>query len=224
MDGELALWYSRSRKTTDVFSREARQQQVLEAMWQKAREMALWEAIPSLYEAANGLYDTDLTLAEILSLALIASQLTQADVRHYNISANNVVPYTTPYGGSVFLPEWEEIEPVINAVVAAPAANRATQDHVRVEIWNGTEQTDWDLLVADRLYDLGFIPILGNPDRRDHARTQIIVFAGNTKGIGLTHLQRAFGVRNEDVLHQSQADAAVALRIILGKDYEPCSN
>jgi LCP family protein required for cell wall assembly len=224
MDGELALWYSRSRKTTSVFSREARQQQVLEAMWRKATEMGLWETVPSLYEGTANLYATDLTLGEILSLAVTASRLDRADLRHYSINADDVVPYTTPYGGSVFLPNWERIAPIIADVLATPAASRAARDPVLIEVWNSSGHTDWDLLAANRLYNLGYVPILGSADGQAVARTQIILLKENAKGVGLPLLQQSFGVRDEDVLHQPQPDAAAALRILIGEDYVSCSD
>jgi LCP family protein required for cell wall assembly len=224
MDGELALWYSRSRKTTSVFSREARQQQVLEAMWRKAMEIGVWEAIPSLYEATANLYATDLTLGEMVPLAISASRLDRADLRHYAIGADDVIPYTTPYGGSVFLPDWEQIGPIITDVLAAPAASRAARDLTRIELWNATEHADWDRLAADHLFNLGYVPVLGNAHGHRQARTQIILFKENAKGISLPLLQQTFGVRDEDVLHQPQADAVAALRIVIGEDYVSCSD
>jgi LCP family protein required for cell wall assembly len=224
MDGELALWYSRSRKTTDVFSREARQQQVLEAMWRKAMERGLWETIPSLYEGTANLYATDLTLGEIVPLAISASQLDRANLRHYAIGADDVIPYITPYGGSVFLPDWEQIAPIIADVLAAPAASRAARDRVWVEVSNATEHADWDLLVADRLYNLGYVPVIESTDEHSQAQTQMILFKENLKGLGLPLLQQTFGVRDEDIMHEPQADAAVALRMLIGEDYTSCSN
>ncbi|MCU0522194.1 MAG: LCP family protein [Anaerolineae bacterium] len=68
MDGRLALWYSRTRKTTSVFDREERQQQVLEAIWRKTREGGLLEKLPALYDQYGQIVDTNLGLGNVLSL------------------------------------------------------------------------------------------------------------------------------------------------------------
>jgi LCP family protein required for cell wall assembly len=222
MDGELALWYSRSRKTTSVFSRERRQQQVLEAMWRRARQLNLLDAIPALYEQTGDLFETNLGLGNLLSLAVTAAQLDPVNIERRSIGWSEVRPYTTPYGGSVYLPIWPEIEPILADVLSPPAANRATQDPILVEVWNGTEYPDWEILAADRLYRSGYIPIVNSPDRRDYAQTVIVSFDGSPKGSGLPWLQSLFGVRDENVIHEHIADPAAALRLVIGYDYVPC--
>jgi len=222
MDGELALWYSRSRKTTSVFSRERRQQQVLEAMWQGAKQMNLLEAVPSLYEQMADLFETNLGLGNILSLAVTAAQLDPANINRRNIGWSQVEPYTTPYGGGVYLPIWPEIEPIIADVLSPASVNRAAQGAVLVEVWNGTEHVDWDLLAADRLYRYGYIPVIGNADRRDYSQTEIVYYADSAKGSDLAWLQSLFRVREDNVIHEQDAGRAESLRLIVGQDYNTC--
>ena len=222
MDGELALWYSRSRKTTSVFSRERRQQQVLEAMWRRARQENLFEKIPALYEQSSDLFETDLGLTDILALGLTAAQLDSVNIKRRSIGWGQVLPYTTPYGGGVYLPVWSKVQPVVADVLSPPATNRATQDPIWVEIWNGTEHGDWDYLAADRLYRNGFMPIIGTPDRRDYAETEIIFFGDSIKGSGLSGLQSLFQVREEELTHRPENSPSAPLRLIIGGDYATC--
>lgn len=222
MDGELALWYSRSRKTTSVFSRERRQQQVLEAIWRKAKAANLLEAVPSLYEQTQDLLETNLGLGNILSLAATAAQLDPADIKRRNIGWNQVRPYTTPYGGGVYLPIWEEIEPIIADILQPPAANRASQNPIWVEVWNGTENPDWDYLAADRLYRSGFFPLISPADRHDYPQTQLFFFGETTKGSGLEWLQSLFNVAEKNLVLQANPDPPARLRLIIGADYVTC--
>ncbi len=53
MDGKLALWYSRTRKTSSVFAREVRQQQVLEGLWHAAKAADVFSLLPSMWEQYN---------------------------------------------------------------------------------------------------------------------------------------------------------------------------
>jgi len=222
MDGELALWYSRSRTTTSVFSRDRRQQQVLEAIWRGAKQMSLVDAAASFYEQTTHLVETNLGLGNILSLAMTASQLEPTNIKRRNIGWSQVVPYTTQYGGGVYLPIWPEIEPVVADVLAPPATNRAGQDAVRVEVWNGTERADWDLLAADRLSRHGFTPLVREPDRRDYAETQIVTFDSNLKGSGVSQLQSLFGVSQDNLNYQRSDYPTAGIRLIIGGDYATC--
>ncbi len=222
LDGERALWYSRSRKTTSVFSRERRQQQVLEAMWRQAKNANMLAAAPELYAQWKQLFETDLGLGNILSLAVTAAQLDPVNVNRYNIGYRQVRSYVTPYGGNVFLPVWEEIEPVLQQLLAPPAASRAAQSAIPVEVWNGTGYATWDQLAADRLRHAGYAPILGNSDGNLYPQTQIIFFGSTTKGSGLSYLQTLFDVPPANVSVQEDPAQSVKLRLILGQDYQTC--
>ncbi|MBN2002630.1 MAG: LCP family protein [Anaerolineae bacterium] len=222
MDGELALWYSRSRKTTSVFSRERRQQQVLEAMWRKGKETNMLSAVPSLYADLNYLFETDLPVDKIFSLAVTATQLDMVNVRRYNIGRAEVEPFVTYQGGNVFLPHYDAILPVIEDVMAKPASNRATQNPVYVEIWNGTGNPHWDYLAADRMVHYGYVPTISNPDRWDYAQTQIIFFGSTVKGSGLQLLQSLFRIPDGNVIYQEDPNSPFTMRLIIGQDYVTC--
>lgn len=222
LDGEQALWYARSRKTTSVFSRERRQQQVLEAMWHKAKRTHLLATVPTLYEQWGNLIQTDMNPGKIVSLAVVAAQIDMADVHRYNIGYGQVTPYLTPYGGNVFLPIWSEIEPLLRNVLTPPASSRATQAAIPVEIWNGTGHADWDQLAADRLAHAGFAPVLGGAAGERYPETKIVFFGSTTKGSGLSSLQSLFYVPQERTLIREDPHRFPQLLLILGEDYNPC--
>jgi anionic cell wall polymer biosynthesis LytR-Cps2A-Psr (LCP) family protein len=52
MDGDMALWYSRSRLTSSDFDRNRRAQEVVKAIFTKAMNLNMLPKIPELY----GLY------------------------------------------------------------------------------------------------------------------------------------------------------------------------
>jgi polyisoprenyl-teichoic acid--peptidoglycan teichoic acid transferase len=222
MDGRLALWYSRTRKTSSVFDREVRQQQVLEAIWVKARQEGFLDMIPVLWEQYGSLVQTNLGWGNILSLGMLATQMELSQVSLYNLGFQEVTPYVTIHGGNVFLPNWEHMAPVIERALLPPAPSRAALASVKVEIWNGTGHPQWDLLAADRLYRYGFSPIVGTGDGTRTATTQIQVFGEHAKGTGLATAQAIFGVPDSAVTYVGPTDSDVKLRIILGDDYQVC--
>ncbi|MFO7683739.1 MAG: coenzyme F420-0:L-glutamate ligase [Chloroflexota bacterium] len=77
MDGDLALWYARSRRTTNDFERGRRQQQVLRAIFNKGLERDTLADIPDLWRTYRQSVETDLTLPVILELAA----MTEKDAR-----------------------------------------------------------------------------------------------------------------------------------------------
>jgi len=222
MDGETALWYARSRLTTSVFSRERRQQQVLQAIWHKARDAGMLTRVPALWRQAKDMVATDMTLVDILDLAKLAITLEDRNVRFYNIDGDVVTPWTTPYGGHVFLPRWEEIQPIVAEAMAPVPEARASRTYLPVEIWNGTSNPDWDLLAADRVYRAGFPVVIGESSRRDHARTQLIIFGERRKGAGIGHLQQILGLADDQVLYQAEGSSEFGFLLILGADYQTC--
>ncbi|MGC9522548.1 MAG: LCP family protein [Anaerolineae bacterium] len=222
MDGKLALWYSRTRKTTSVFDREERQQQVLEAIWRKARSGGLLEKVPALYNEYGDLVETDLGLGNILKLAMLATQIEPSQVAMYNIGPNETQPYVTVYGGGVYLPKWAEMSQVIDHALLPPAPSRTARVSVGIEIWNSSGHDQWEHLAADRLYRYGFTPLFGTPNEHLVPNTYIEVFAEHAKGTGVSEVQAIFGVGDHNVTFVGDTGGDVKLRLVLGQDYNPC--
>ena len=222
LDGEHALWYARSRMTTSVFSRERRQQQVLQAIWHKIRDGGWLAQIPTLWDQFQSMFVTNLDLPTVLDLARVAFFLQEQNIRYYNIGPQHVTPWVTPWGGNVFLPRWEVIEPMLAEAMAPPPEGRLTRTFLPVEVWNGTMNPDWDLLVADRLVRAGFPAVVGPPDRRDYPQTMLIVFREHAKGTGVEDLKRMFGIPDERVSYQPNWGTAYGFRLIIGADYQTC--
>ncbi|MCJ7738213.1 MAG: LCP family protein [Anaerolineae bacterium] len=222
MDGATALWYARSRKTTSVFNREQRQQQVLEAIWTRARSLDLLPRIPELWSQSQSMITTDVDLATVLQLAEVAFRLEPQNVRLRNIGYGQVTPWTTPHGGNVFLPNWEELGPVVSEALAPIPEGRMWRSLHRVEVWNGTGYADWDLLALDRLAHQGFVASIGEPDRRDYTETRLIDFTTSTKGSATDYLAAMLGVAPGNVIYAADANMPVQYRIIIGADYDTC--
>jgi len=83
LDGDTALKYARSRKTTSDFDRAKRQQKLLYAIKEKALSMnILTDAgkIKDLYDSIGESIDTNLSLAEIIELAKLAQEFQKDDI------------------------------------------------------------------------------------------------------------------------------------------------
>jgi LCP family protein required for cell wall assembly len=112
MDGMDALCYTRMRKRSSDFDRLRRQQEVLEAMFNKVISIDGLEKVPELFETFNYTFESDMKLEEILALVPLAASLTlEPDkVQRYRIDRSLVESFRVPSSGAaVLLPKREQI-------------------------------------------------------------------------------------------------------------------
>ncbi|MEO8356043.1 MAG: LCP family protein, partial [Chloroflexota bacterium] len=110
MDGELALWYARSRQKSSDFDRGRRQQEVLRALFVQALQAGTLTRIPELYNNLKDTVETDLNLVDLLQLSLYAPKMTSADIRSYYIRPPYVSSWITDGGAYVLLPNEESLK------------------------------------------------------------------------------------------------------------------
>jgi LCP family protein required for cell wall assembly len=112
MDGMDALCYTRMRKTTSDFDRLRRQQEVLEAMFNKVISIDGLERVPELYQLFKNTFESDMNLEEVLELVPLAASLALEpdQVHRYRIDQTMVQSFRVPSSGaSVLLPKRDEI-------------------------------------------------------------------------------------------------------------------
>ncbi|MBN2678501.1 MAG: LCP family protein [Anaerolineaceae bacterium] len=121
MDGDLALWYVRSRYSSSDYDRGRRAQEVLQALFAKMISINAVTRAPELYSQFISAVETNMGLDAILPLLGLASQLGDASgVARYTIDTNHVTPWTTPSGGYVQLPDIEAIQAVLKQAMGIP--------------------------------------------------------------------------------------------------------
>ncbi len=103
LDGETALKYARSRKTTSDFDRARRQQQILQAINAKASDSSTIRSpktIKKVYEAVEENINTDIELREMIALAGFAKHLDTSHIIQKQINDDPGVE-----GGFLYTPE-----------------------------------------------------------------------------------------------------------------------
>jgi LCP family protein required for cell wall assembly len=120
MNADMVLWYVRSRKTTNDFARNRRQQEILLALGEKMLSMDAIRRAPELYSAYKESVTTDLRLLDMLSFLPLAARLTDTSRIHsYFVSSHMVSDYITPGGAMVLLPQRDLIMNVIRKALKA---------------------------------------------------------------------------------------------------------
>jgi LCP family protein required for cell wall assembly len=121
-DGALALRYARTRVVpAPGFDRAFRQQQLVLAVQDRVTRFNLLPDLisqaPALWSAiADGL-ETDLSLSDVIDLALLATSVTADDIRTATLGECCTVSHTTPVGKRVLLPQPDEIKALIESLV-----------------------------------------------------------------------------------------------------------
>ncbi len=149
LDGETALKFARSRKTTSDFDRSHRQQQIIFAIKEKALETEIifsGEKITELLETFKENIETNITVKEILTLGSIADeysreQITQSLIHDDPASCGGFLytPNRDYYGGMFVLIPAGGFDFIHKYVQLNFAMTEAANDTSQVHILNGTK-------------------------------------------------------------------------------------
>ncbi|MCP4423679.1 MAG: hypothetical protein GY803_04220 [Chloroflexi bacterium] len=226
MDGDLALWYARSRLTTSDFDRGRRQQQLLRAMFSQGVDLDLLPQVPTLWNTFQDKVETDMDIGLILQLATLAPAIRENGIQNLYVGGK-VESWIVPASGAqVLLPIWEGrdmMEDTMARLFQPPALNRANRAPIFVEIINATDNSFLARLAADNLATHGFVPIISPDEPQENATTQINYYGANFKGSYQWLLSWIFAQYRSSVeLIIDDADYPYDYRVVLGEDYDPC--
>lgn len=229
MDGDLALWYARSRKKSDDFDRGRRQQEVLRAIYAQALSTNSLARIPHLYADLSGALTTDLGLGDILNLSPLALHLNNADIRSYYISGDLVTSWVTPGGAYVLLPNTDLIQSMLKDALA-PSQRQQERNALKIEIQNGSANPGWDSLAAQRLNYAGYATSLHAADSNQHAQTLLYDLTPDQDRNRSASLLAVLGLPDTTLVSAPSAKPATgtgsenSYALIVGNDYNPCFN
>ena len=178
MDGEMALKYARSRKTTSDFDRARRQQQVILSLRNKAFELELLTAPTKVMDIQNIVADhfsTNLNEGEMKRLLELAKDFDMNNVssKVFDDSPSGLLYGTKVDGVFVLKPVDDDYTKISSFVVSALARSIPADDGdvsvepLRIEVLNGTNITGLAGKIADGLADAGFdvVKTANNPTR-----------------------------------------------------------
>jgi hypothetical protein len=224
LDGKHALWFARSRYSTNDFDRSRRQQAVLRGLWSKIKEQGLVGQIPALWNDVTNIVDTNLNINDITYLAAFGLQLDEARIKQRSIDRAALENFTTATGAAVLLIAPERVPLVVDEAFTPPLSNVTSQAAAQVEVVNGSGRPNWELLATDRLTSQGFsVPGYSVSDQ-PITRTQIINFQTTSKGSRLNQLLRVFNLKADRVINQPTENSPVAFRLLIGPDFDTCKS
>ena len=223
MDGELALWYVRSRRNSNDFDRGRRQQKVLDALFDRLKQSEdLLLHLPSLIEQLLPWLETDMSIGDVLQLATLLPALHESSVKHVLLTGEVLRPWTVPVTGeAVQLLDRKAAEPLLRALTDEDALHQANRSAIRVEV--KTSDPIMYRQVAENLAWYGYEPHFQFSDDEPPAESIIHYYGANAKGSFARRLSWIFGQKEADILYENTAvNYDTEYRVILGRDHNPC--
>lgn len=221
MDGDLALWYARSRQKSNDFDRGRRQQEVLRALFTQALQAGTLKRLPELYSDLNNTVETDLNLVDLLQLSLYAPKMTNADIRSYYIRPPLVTSWITEGGAAVLLPNEEPLQQMLTEALSASTKTVERQKAI-IDVMNGTSITGYETLAATRLNYAGYETHIIPSDRQDYAYSVLIDKTVTQDRAQSDPILDVMGLLPGGVISGPDPNSSAQYLLILGYDYEPC--
>lgn len=222
MDGDLALWYARSRKSTSDFDRGRRQQQILRAMLDQSVEAGLIRQAPEFWSIFQERVETDLDIGRILQLAALAPSVRDNGIQSIYLAGDNVTGAQTEDGYQVQLVNWDVMQNTLQRLYLPPALNRSTRPPITVEVINASGDPVLPILTVENLRWHGFVPIISDVQLSEREDTHITYFGDNFKGSYNWLLSWIMDQRESQLNLDGSTGNQYDYRIILGTDYDPC--
>ena len=221
MDGDLALWYARSRQKSSDFDRGRRQQEVLRSIFTQALQAGTLTRLPELHNNLKDSVETDLGLGDLLQLSLYAPKMTNADIRSYYIRPPYVSSWITSSGAYVLSPNQDLLSQLLTEALS-PSTRTVQRQTVIIEVMNGTSIPGYETLASNRLNYAGYETRIVPSDRQDYAYSVLIDRSAAQDRSVSSSILNVMGMLPGSLIPSPQANTTAQYLLILGYDYQPC--
>jgi LCP family protein required for cell wall assembly len=120
-DGQTALWYARSRRSTSDFDRTRRAQEVITAIFQKLMSLNAVNRAPELYDMFKTSVETNIPLTTIVPLLPLFLKIYNdpSIVKRFAIGPKEVTSYVVPESGAqVLLPIQDSVMAIMREALS----------------------------------------------------------------------------------------------------------
>lgn len=227
MNGDLALKYARSRKSTSDFDRSKRQMQVILAARDKALRINAIAQAPQLLAQMSSAIETDMTPDQMLALTPIIAQVRSDNIKSRSIDLTMSYEIKLNTGADVLWPDREKIGALISEMFSTPAGTGVVNsisplqaEAARIVILNGTNKDGLAAMASRYLKSNGFNVVqIGNAEKRDYPKTVLVDLAD--KPATRDWLSQRFNLGTDDIRLNPTAERDSDIRVILGNDWTP---
>lgn len=225
MDGETALRYARSRKTTSDFDRSRRQQQILLSLRDEVLSTRTFTSPRRLTQLLNNLGDnaqTDMSVKEMMRLLELSEGVDEDSVTQAQLSTaeDNFLTFSNVYGQSVLVPSAGDFSEIQEYVRTLMVDSYIKDEAAKISILNGTEVPGLANDTADLLRSFGY-DVVNVDNASEQNYTQTVIFNYNSDNpYTLRYLEQRFGVHAQRREPPGNAvERKYDIEVVLGNDY-----
>jgi polyisoprenyl-teichoic acid--peptidoglycan teichoic acid transferase len=222
MDGDTALWYVRSRRTSSDLDRGRRQQDVLRALWRQIRAEGLLENFPQLWEQFNEIVETDIPLSVAVSFLPMMANLEPAAVEFYALERNThiISGYTPNEGRFVWYPQREAMIELVEQFVNSSGARRLTNSLPTVAVYNGSGIDGMAFVAAQRLEREGFRATVMFDYTQPRNYNRVVDYTGLERQNPISVIQDTLSITSEGVGVEPDPNREFDYVVYIGSEYQ----
>jgi polyisoprenyl-teichoic acid--peptidoglycan teichoic acid transferase len=220
MSGDLALWYARSRRSSNELDRGRRQQDLIRALWRQIRSLGLLDQLPDIWGQVIEIVDTDIMLPDMVGLVPLALTIDTSRMEFFRFrEGREIIATTSSEGSFIFMPQREAIIELGNQIMLPPTERQLIREQATIEIVNASGIPDLARVAADRLAGEGFVPNIVADAVSEEEETLVYDFTGQTKGSSIDVLQSALRISDDGIIFEPDPNREVDFRIVIGRSY-----
>jgi LCP family protein required for cell wall assembly len=231
LDGATTLAYARARhEEGDDPARSKRQQEVILAIRQQILDFNMLPTLiaqaPTLYKDISGGIRTNLTLDQVIKLAILGSQV--KTVKSKVINYDSVLISTSPDGMSILIPIPDKIRllrdsiftikgPVGPAAAAGNPAVLMADEKSRISVQNGTQYSGLATQTSEYLKSMKLNVVEEKNADQAYDSSVIIIYTG--KPYTVKYLADMMKIPSSHIFNRFNPDSQVDVAVILGNDW-----
>lgn len=233
LDGRTALAYARDRHTDGGdFDRAARQQQLVQAVRNKVLNLNMLPTLiakaPQLYSELSSGIHTNLTLSQIIQLAMSASEIPPENIHYGLMGPDSALNGTSPDGQAILIPLMEKFRevrdatfatggPLASSVVSADSAELVKQEAARISVRNGSTTGGLAETTAAYFQNQGLTIVeVGNDNQTSSSYVIDITGKPNT----ISYLAKTLGLTTSQIRSAAyDPNSSVDVIVVLGNDW-----
>lgn len=224
MDGDLALWYARSRRTSSDFDRGHRHQALMLALWRRVTELGLLNQLPDIWTQVVETVDTDVTLQDAVGLLPVLASIDASQIQSFTLTPYiEVEPGVSPEGANILHINRGAMLSLEDLLITPPTERQLVQERPTVAVINASGVEDLALVVADRLSWEGFVPVVVDGDVPQRRYTSVVDYTGSAKSTSLSTIQDTLRVTDAGVRVEPNAEREFDFRVEVGSEYFACT-
>lgn len=233
LPGAVALAYARERHAAGGdFARAERQQQIILGIRDRILEFNLLPGLvansPALYAELSSGVHTNLSLENVIRLAVLATQVDRNNIIHGVIGERDIIYGRSPDDLAILIPIPDKIRALRDQIFTSGSAlgpltpgtpaERMAAEAPRIAISNGTGDSSLAARTQDFLSGLGAQVVQNNPASVSYSQTVLVDHTGNP--YTLAYLAELMGVTGGRIVHEFDPNSSVDVEIRLGSDWQ----